>query len=266
MATSAYISQNLTEHQLRFLKLLDDHEILYFATQNIEQQLGVSFQNLNEILENLVHKKLLVRIEKGKFTRPQFQDVHVLASFISGGGVAAYWTALHLHNLTERFPNKVFIKTTRRKRNTQIAGTDVQFVTVNQSKMQGITRTGYGDNSYPLTDIECTLLDCFDQPRYAGDWPDLLKAFAHAKLNAGKLIAYAKKYNNMALCKRMGFLAELLQKNQLEEFIIFAKNNTGKKYSLFETGGAEKGEFRSDWMLRLNNSERDILEMIQNTY
>jgi hypothetical protein len=89
MATSAYRSQNLTEHQLRFLKLLDDHEVLYFSTQNIEHQLGVSFQNLNEILKNLVHKKLLVHIVKGKFTRPQFQDVNVLATFISGGGVVA---------------------------------------------------------------------------------------------------------------------------------------------------------------------------------
>lgn len=266
MATSAYISQNLTEHQLRFIQLLDEHEILYFSLQNIEEQLSVSFKNLNEILENLVHKNLLVRLERGKFSRPNFQDVHVLATFISGGGVVAYWSALHLHGLTERFPNKVFVKTTRRKRNTQVAGTGVQFVTVNQGKMQGIARNGYGDNSYPLTNMECTLLDCFDQPRYAGDWPDLLKAFAQAKLNAGKLITYAKHYNNMALNKRLGFLAELLQKEELAEFIAFAKSNTGKKYSLFEPGGTEKGEFRSDWMLRLNNSEKDILEMIQNTY
>lgn len=114
--------------------------------------------------------------------------------------------------------------------------------------------------------MECTLLDCFDQLRYAGVWPDLLKAFVNAKLNADKLIAYVKQYNNKSLIKRLGFLAELLQKEELADFISFAKSNPGKKYSLFEPGGAEKGEFGIDWMLRLNNSERDILEMIQNTY
>ena len=67
MADSVYISENLTKPQLEFLKLLDDYEIQLFKFTEIEQLLGQKFDNLSEILENLVDKELLVRIEKGKF-------------------------------------------------------------------------------------------------------------------------------------------------------------------------------------------------------
>lgn len=67
MADSVYISSNLTKQQLEFIRVLDDYEIQIFRFNEIEQKISKKFDNLNEVLENLVHKKLLIRIEKGKF-------------------------------------------------------------------------------------------------------------------------------------------------------------------------------------------------------
>lgn len=267
MGESVYLSKNLTADQLRFMKLLDEHELLYFRMHEIEQQLGTMFDNLNEVLENLVQKQLLWRLEKGKYCRFDFTDTHVLASFVSQGGVVGYWSALHLHGLTERFPNKEFIKTTQRKRPTKLFGTPVQFVTVKPYKLQeGNIRQGYGDRAYPLTDVEMTLVDCFDQPRYAGDWPDLLKAFHMASLDSPKLIRYAQNYHNIALIKRMGFLAELLQKEGLEEFITFAQKQVNQKYTLFEPGGPNEGKLNHRWKLRMNMTESAILDLVNSPY
>lgn len=80
MADSVYISENLTKTQIEFLKLLDDHEIQLFKFSDIEKQLNLKFENLNEVLENLVHKELLTRVEKGKFCRPNFRDEFVIGS------------------------------------------------------------------------------------------------------------------------------------------------------------------------------------------
>ena len=266
MAKSTYISSNLTRKQIEFLQLLDEYEILYFSLKDIEDRLGLLPNKLNELVENLYQKRFLARIERGKYTRLQFQDPYVLGTFISRDGLVAYWSALHLHGLTERFPNKVFIKTTDRKRNTQLFGTTIHFVCVQQRKMIGMTHFGYNDQRYPLTNIEITLFDCFDQPRYAGDWPDLLKAFSRASLNAKKLIKYATMYNNKSVIKRMAFLIELLGKNELSPFLDFARKNIGKKYILFEPGGADVGTFNNRWKLRMNMDENAILNSIQNTY
>lgn len=73
-----------------------------------------------------------------------------------------------------------------------------------------------------------TLVDCFDQPRYAGDFADLIKAFTNAKLTKNKLIEYTKAYNNIALTKRMGYLATLFHKEKLQSFINYSKTQVNK--------------------------------------
>ena len=62
-ADSVYISSNLTQQQLEFMKLLDEYELEIFRFEEVEIQINRKFENLNEVLENLVHKELLSRIE-----------------------------------------------------------------------------------------------------------------------------------------------------------------------------------------------------------
>lgn len=266
MADSVYKSKNLTKEQLQFLKQLEEEEILYFKMSEIESELGVSYTNLNEILENLADKEVLFRLERGKYCRSNFTGQEALAGFISNGGVISFWSALHKHNLTDRFPNKLFVKTRFRKRNTVLFGSTVQFVYTKPEKQVGAIQMGYGQDSYLLTDTEATILDCFDQPRYAGDWPDLLQAFNRAELDAQKMIEYSQCYANQSLIKRLGYLAELLNKSSLQDFIDFAQTQTGKRYVLFEPGGEEKGQFVPRWKLRLNNDEKAILSATQTSY
>jgi predicted transcriptional regulator of viral defense system len=266
MADSVYISKNLDGNQLQFMKLLEANEILYFNMQTIEQQLQQKFVNLNEVLENLVDKELLTRIERGKFVVSNYHNINVLATFISQNSTIGYWSALHYHGLTERFPNTIFVKTTQRKRDTHILGTFIKYVTVREDKNLGIVQEGYGDNSFAVTDVEMTLVDCFDQPRYAGDFADLIKAYASAKITNNKLIEYTRAYNNLALTKRMGYLAELFHPERLKRFINYGKSQVNERYSLIDAGGLQEGEFVSDWKLRLNVSEKNLLQMAQTHY
>ncbi len=267
MAKSTYLSANLTDAQRTLLQALDDYEVLYFSLEDLHQRIHTELLNKNELVENLYQKGFLKRIERGVYARPQFMDIHVLATFISHGGVVAYWSALHLHGLTERFPNKEFIKTSQRKRPTKILGAPVQFVTVKPNKLrEGTIKQGYGDKSYPLTDLEMTLIDCFDQPRYAGDWPDLLQAFQQSQPASEKLIRYAQTYQNIALIKRMGYLAELFHKEALGDFIAFAQARVNQKYTLFEPGGPDEGSLNHRWKLRMNMTEEDIIEMAKSPY
>jgi predicted transcriptional regulator of viral defense system len=172
LVKSTYISAHLTDEQRALLQALDDHEVLYFSLDDLHDRVDTVFLDKNELVENLYQKGFLNRIERGVYARPQFIDIHALATFISHGGAVAYWSALHLQGLTERFPNKTFIKTGQRKRPTKIMGTQVQFVTVKPYKLrEGIVHQGYGDKAFPLTDPEVTLIDCFNQPSYASDWP-----------------------------------------------------------------------------------------------
>ncbi|MCB0451193.1 MAG: hypothetical protein KDC97_13845 [Confluentibacter sp.] len=267
MAKSTYISENLNEDQIALLKYLEDYELLYFNLKELASQLPKSLtNNVNELVENLYQKGLLNRIERGVYSKPNYNNINVLATYISSNSTIAYWSALHHHGLTERFPNTVFVKTTQRKRDTQILGSAVKFVTVKENKNIGIIQEGYGDDSFSITDIEMTLVDCFDQPRYAGDFADLIKAFANSKLTNNKLIEYTKAYDNIALIKRIGYLAALFHQDKLQSFINYAKTQVNKRYSLMDAGGLEQGEFISEWKLRLNISEENLMQMVQTEY
>lgn len=265
MAKSTYISENLNEAQIDLLKYLENYEILYFNLKELELPKYL-IRNVNELVENLYQKGLLNRIERGVYTKPNYNNVNVLATYISSNSTIAYWSALHHHGLTERFPNTVFVKTTQRKRDTQILGSTVKFVTVKENKNIGVIQEGYGDDSFTITDIEMTLVDCFDQPRYAGDFTDVIKAFANAKLTNNKLIEYTKAYDNIALTKRVGYLVTLFHKDKLQSFINYAKSQVNKRYSLIDAGGLQQGEFISEWKLRLNISKENLLQMAQTEY
>src|SRR5690606_26057155 len=105
MAKSTYISENLNEDQIMLLKYLDYNEILYFNLKELASQLPKTLPNTNELVENLYQKGLLSRIERGIYAKPNYTNINVLATFISKNSAIAYWSALHYHGLTERFPN-----------------------------------------------------------------------------------------------------------------------------------------------------------------
>jgi len=248
-----------------FLKYLETEEIQVFS---VEDTKNFDFQGeiTNELLENLTKKDFLTRIERGKYCRANFRDENVIGTFLAKESAIAYWSALNLHGLTEQFPNKIFIQTTQLKKEVEFAGTIYQFVKIQPSKRTGIIFNGYGNYKYPVTDVEKTIVDCFDLPQYSGGFAELIRAFYNAKLNAKKLIEYCKAVNNIAVIKRLGFLAELFEKKNLSSFVKFAKSKVNRSYNLFDTFGKNTGETNNDWFLRMNLSKENIWGIVQNQY
>ena len=270
MARSTYLSANLTQPQIDLLLMLDDHELNIFSLDVVKKAVGKRFENTSELVENLVHKKILSRIERGKYCRANFRDENVIGCFLVDDGAVAYWSALNKHGLTEQFPNTVFIQTTKPKPTKTVFGTKYQFVKIAKTKRAGIVKEGFGNNQYAMTDLDKTIVDCFDLPEYSGGYAELLRAFNQAErsrsLNSSKLIEYCRAMGNKAATKRMGLLAEMLKPQELKPFIDFAQKEVNQKYNLFDPAGRDEGEFVNTWRLRLNISHEDILNIVNKQY
>ena len=250
---------------MEFLRYLETEEIQVFSvedTKNFDFQREIT----NELLENLTKKVFLTRIERGKYCRANFRDENVIGAFLAKESAVAYWSALNLHGLTEQFPNKIFIQTTQLKKEVEFEGTIYQFVKIKANKRTGIVFNGYGNYKYPITNIEKTIVDCFDLPQYSGGFAELIRAFYNAKLNAKKLIDYCKTVDNIAVIKRLGFLVEFFEKKNLRSFVKFARSKVNRSYNLFDTFGENTGEPNNDWYLRMNLSKEDIIGIVQNQY
>jgi len=249
-----------------FLRYLEEEEILIFGIDCLKDRLGIENRTINEIVENLTFKGFLSRIERGKYCRATFRDENVIGTFLAREGAVAYWSALNLHGLTEQFQNKIFIQTTQLKKELEFEGTTYQFVKIQEYKKAGIVYIGYGNYEYALTDVEKTIVDCFDLPQYSGGFAELIRAFYKAKLAPKKLIDYCHTVDNIAVTKRLGFLAELFDKQNLKSFVKYARSKVNRSYNLFDLLGENIGKPNNDWYLRMNLSEENIFSIVQNRY
>ncbi|OOG76451.1 hypothetical protein [Algoriphagus sp. A40] len=266
MAKGTYISENLTQQQIDMMLLLDEFEMDIFTLQELKELSADQFDNINELVENLAHKKVLSRIERGKYCHSNFRDEKVIGTRLVEDGAVAYWSALNLHGLTEQFPNSVFIQTTKVKPPKRVFGVTYQFVKITRTKRTGIIKEGYGNHSYAITDVEKTLVDCFDLPQHSGGYAELIRAFEKAKLSAKKMMEYCKAVNNLAATKRIGYLAELLDKKGMKSFIRFAKDQLTQTFNPLDPLGADTGKYNGEWKLKLNISAEEIMDIVNKQY
>jgi predicted transcriptional regulator of viral defense system len=261
-----YHNLHISKDQKDLLKLLDEEEIDIFTFSEIETRLGVFHQNLSNILLKLVHHNLLVQFEKGKYCRPNFNNQFVIANYLCKGSAIAYWSALNHHGLTEQIPNTVFSQTDKLKTPKKVFNVNYRFVKVHPRKMVGITTRGRGSHAFRVTDIEKTIIDCFDLPRYSGGFSELVRAFYHARLNKHKLLAYAVAVDNLSVFKRISYLAELFEMKGFKTFQKETRHRLKEKYTNLSPGGRNTGKHLSKWKLCLNVDEKTVLSMVKKEY
>ena len=218
-------------------------------------------KSTEDALRSLIKRDIIYNIERGKYCKFDFRDELVIGYILSRDGGIGYWTAMNYHGLTEQIPNTVFVQTSFKKESKQIFGVNYVFVQIKKEKLTGYSNVGHGNHQFNITDIEKTVVDCFDLPQHGGGYAEIIKAFSHANLNARKMVKYCKAIDNIAVTKRLAYLSELLDKPQMDNFILYAQSIKNKKYNLFETGGESNGKSNSRWNLILNMNESEILEI-----
>jgi predicted transcriptional regulator of viral defense system len=249
--------------QDQFLKILDENQWDVFSTEKLISDSPLSKKEVRQAIRHLADDGLIVPIEKGKYRRRHFTVENVIGCFMAADGGVAYWSALNAHGLTEQFPNKTFIQNSHRRGRKTVAGvgSPFQFVSVKPNKLVGYKTLGYGNHAYQMTDVEKTVIDCFDLPQYAGGYHEIIKAFNKASLSAQKMVAYCKAVNNIAVTKRLAYLVEMLEKPNMDYFIKYAKAVCNERYSPFDASLPHKGKYYRRWRLILNMSQDEILEI-----
>ncbi len=252
----------MTELQKKFIDILDEYGYDIFSIEMIKNTGKLPLSKIHQAIKTLVRSQMIIRIERGKYYRSNFVDQNVIANFLAPDGGLAYWTAINYHGLTEQFVNVIFVQTSLRKNEEIIVnGMRYKIIKINKRKITGYKTIGYGNHKYKITDLEKTIVDCFDLPHLAGWYQEIIKAFNNAKINQNRLIKYCKLNNNTSVTKRLGYLSEFLNKPKMEKFISYAQSVLNNNYSVFEIDKSRKGKINKRWRLIMNMSEDEILEI-----
>lgn len=130
--------------------------------------------------------------------------------YIGGWSAAEYW------DLTEQIFRTVVVLTTQRprERRPRIKGTDFLLRTVPEKSLFGLKSVWRGQTKVEVSDPSRTVLDFLNDPQLGGgirSVTDIFKNYLGSdKKNLNLLLDYAKRLDNGAVFKRLGFLLELL--------------------------------------------------------
>jgi len=251
----------MTKDEQILTEYLDDYGLDIFSRNQITEIEDLSYQQVEIALRGLIRRLHIKIIERGKYCKQNFSEEFVIGNFIVKNGGVAYWSAMNFHGLTEQIPNVIFIQTSHRKNDKIIFGVRYKFVQVKENKLIGYKSEGYGNRKFNITDVEKTIVDCFDLPKYSGGYPEIIKAFNIAELSAIKLVKYCKAINNLSVVKRLAYLSELLNKPKMDYFLKYALSVRNEKYILFEHDGEKIGRTNRKWRLVLNIDDDEIMNM-----
>ncbi len=236
--------------------------------EDIEKTLDENYDNAKKIASDLKKKGWLDRIQRGKYmivpleageSGKSTEHEFLIASELVSSYYIGFLSALNFHGLTDQTPMSVFVATTKRARDRTIHDIPYHFVTLREEKFFGTKEYSVGRKTVKISDPEKTLVDCLDHIEYSGGIEEVANGLKEETLDLDKLVKYVLRVGNGAAIKRLHYLLNLLRREIPEDLERRLKENYSRSYSLLDSTGPAEGKYKSEWMLRINISEGDIL-------
>jgi predicted transcriptional regulator of viral defense system len=228
-----------------------------FTFDQLCQKTHTSKGTLRVILFRLEEKGFIERIDKGKYliiplgSQKGKYTLHefVIASYLVDPFAVSYWSALHHYGLTEQIPTTVFVQTPARKSKStmEIFGVNYRIVRVKEEKFFGLRKEWIEETPVSITDREKTIIDCLDKPQYAGGIIEVTKALKSDSLDRDRLTDYARRIDNFAVIRRLGYLCEKMG------VPIDLPSPRSKKYLLLDPTMPAEGKNDPKWRLVINH-------------
>ena len=259
---SAYIIQQLNEEGK-----------LCFTTDSVEKILpDFPRDGIRRLLADMVRRGLISRIKESLYLLIPYEqdpatympDWHLLAPYLVGeaGYYMGYYSAMQIHSLITQpaLKEQIVVNKQIKPAILKIKHIPFQFIYHNEAHFYGFKKLWVdGFNKVNCSDLEKTFIDVLFKPDYGGGISEIAKALHKSKnsLDYKKLVDYALRFNSLAVCKRLGYLLELLEVNVPDIKLLLDMPTSS--FFLLEPGRPKEGKLLSRWNLQLNTDEESIL-------
>lgn len=240
-----------------------------FTIKEAAQILGRKTSEVHKLLHDLVERKWLSRLEKGKYmilpldagleavyTEHEF----IIASSLIQPYYIGFWSALNFYGLTEQVSRIIYVASIKQKHALTLQGVTFQFIKLLKKKFFGFRREWIDNKRVEISDREKTILDCLDHPEYCGGITEVAKGLWNGRneLDFGKMISYGLKMKNKAIFKRLGYILETYQIG--DRVIEKIQRRISGGYSLLDPTLPGEGRYTKRWNLLINTPSEDLKE------
>lgn len=227
----------------QIVQLLEKEGKRIVTVSDITQIFKVSDDYADLILHRLEQKRWLNKIKKGIYQIipsdygysldvPVPQDSYYIASRLFKNYYISHFSAAFLHGLTDQIPSTVFVSTTEKYEYKPRPPHKFQFIYMSPQKLTfGCMKRNYRGVEIVISNIEKTLVDVIDKPKYAGGLSIVYEIVNRARrtVNLRLLFEYVLKMKKKSLVQRMGLLTELSgyqwTSQQIEQFQKYVGKN-----------------------------------------
>ncbi len=267
------IYKTLNNLSASIIQNLNDKGKLCFTTDTVEKILfNVPRNSIRRLLADMVRRGLISRIKESLyFLIPYEQDPdtympdwHLLVPYLVGEAdyYIGYYSAMQINSLITQpaLKEQIVINKQIRPAMLEIKHIPFQFIYHNEAHFFGFNKQWVdGFNKVNCSDLEKTFVDVLFKPDYGGGISEIAKALHKSKsnLNYKRLADYAVRFDTLAVCKRLGYLLELLDIN-VPEIKLLLELPT-KSFFLLEPSRPKEGKLLSRWNLQLNTDKESIL-------
>ena len=211
-----------TEQQAYFALVRNERKVI--STKGFASLFSIPIKRAKNLLVALSKHGVIFRYGKGKYAilppdvlyerKSYTADPYVIVDAVMHGQnyYVAYNSAAHLHGIATQLPFTTFIATLIQRRPINLGKAKIRFVTIKKSRFFGTEEREYFGSPLNVSDMEKTIIDCFDRSDLVGGIDEVARIVAEAidKLDLDKLVDYAKMMKKKVLIQRLGFILESL--------------------------------------------------------
>jgi len=211
------------------------------SVQDVADALKTTSSDAAKRLSRWARKGWLSRISRGFYIRVPLEsytpdipleDPWIIAARLFSPCYVGGWSSAEYWGLTEQIFRTIIILTTKKPRNRSpiINGTAFMLRTIPEKALFGIQPVWRGQVKVSVSDPSRTMIDLLMDVKLGGGIRPTMDVFSHylnsEKRNIDLLIEYAKRIENGAVFKRLGYLLERLAPNQTQAIKICADHLT----------------------------------------
>jgi len=244
-------SISLGPNEAKLLLTLAEKDISVFTAEDAKEILQTTDSSAKHILMNLVRKRRLQRIERGKYLlipevagveRYWAEEPWVIVPHLVDEYYVGFWTAMNYWDMTEQIPYTVFVATKKQKKKNslQFGNQKFQFITLSDKKFFGFVEEKTKKTKFNISSKEKTIVDGLMHPEYCGGIPEVTKAMWNVRkdVNWKEVLEMAKKVKVDVVLRRLGYLLNILQlEYNISESII--KNLKPYRYHYLDPSAAK---------------------------
>jgi predicted transcriptional regulator of viral defense system len=237
----------------------------FISPDQAASELGVSANVAARKLAHWAETGWLRRVRRGIYiavpveaVRPEnwSQDAMVVANAVWSPCYFSGWTAASHWGLTEQVFRTTIVKTTQRVRFAKARLLDAEYLLTHVSKAAidwGVKSVWQEETRLLIADPARTVVDCLDAPRIGGGIrhvAEILDAFLDDN-DGACLVDYAQRLGNRTVLKRLGYLLEVLGRDE-PRLVAACKAQLSSGVALLDPDGPRDGPRVPAWHLRAN--------------